>query len=212
MSVSGVAEGSEADLNLWLGRAGLVDYPGAEQFLELVAVLRSVQGLVAGSRPSVEAVGAALVSLRDVESALADFAVDEPEQVSARLLNDPGRGQALVPPLTVHSWDTAHVRGSVRFGRFHLGSNGAVHGGAISLLFDDLLGQLANPPGQPRARTAWIRVDYHRITPLDRDLTITADVVERDGRKMVIGGGLRDGDELLASAQGLFVQLRSHQP
>jgi acyl-coenzyme A thioesterase PaaI-like protein len=197
---------------LWLGRPGLLGYPATEQFLELAASLRSVQDLVAGTHPPVEAVTRALASLREVEGVLAEFVVDEPDQVAARLVVDPGRGQTFVPSVRVQSWDARHVCGHVRFRRFHLGSNGAAHGGAISLVFDDLLGQLANTPGRRRARTASIRVDYRRITPLDRDLVITAEVAKQEGRKLVIVGALHDGGELLASAHGLFVQLRPHQP
>jgi acyl-coenzyme A thioesterase PaaI-like protein len=127
-------------------------------------------------------------------------------------LSDPARGQTLVPGLSVDVADREHVLGQVRFTRFHLGSNGAAHGGAVSLLFDDLLGQLANPLDGPRSRTAWIKVDFRRITPIDRELHIEARTVQRDGRKTVVRGELRDGGDLLAEAEGLFVQLRANQP
>jgi len=212
MSTPEFAQEYAADLNLWLGRPGLRGYEANQQFIRLTDAIRLVQDRVAASRPSVEIAARAADWLEKVACKLADFEVGEPEQVAARLLDEPGRGQTLVPPFHVDTWDESQVCGRVRFTRFHLGSNGAAHGGAISLLFDDLLGQLANAPGRPRARTAYIRVDYRQITPLDRDVSVAARTTSRQGRKLMIIGEICDGRTVLAVAEGLFIQLRSGQP
>ena len=128
------------------------------------------------ARPPDRVAAAIADLLEDAADRLADFAVGEPDQVAARLMSEAGRGQTLIPPLHVDSWDDSRIQGRMRFHRFHLGSNGAAHGGAISLVFDDLLGQLANVPGHPRARTASIRVNYRRIIPIERELLASAEV------------------------------------
>lgn len=200
------------DLSLWLGRPGVQDYPAAEEFGRLAAALRLLQDRVAGARPPASVAATAADRLQQVAAMLEEFSVGEPEQVVSRLMSERGRAQTLIPPLDVESWDGERVQGTMKFHRFHLGSNGAAHGGAISLFFDDLLGQLANAPGHPRARTAWMRVNYRRIIPIEHELVATADVVHHHGRKLTVAGELRDGDVVVADAEGLFIQLRSDQP
>lgn len=199
------------DLSLWLGRRGITDYPAAEEFGRLAAALRLLQDRLVAARPPADVVEHAAHQIEDVARLLAEHAVAEPEQVAARLMHEVGRGQTLVPPIRVEAWNDSRVQGRIQFHRFHLGSNGAAHGGAIALFFDDLLGQLANMPGHPRARTASIRVNYRRIIPIEHELTAWAEVTERDGRKLTIAGELRDGATVLADAAGLFIQLRPDQ-
>jgi acyl-coenzyme A thioesterase PaaI-like protein len=200
------------DLSLWLGRPGVQDYPAEQEFGRLTAALRLLQDRVAAARPPGHVAATAADRLEELAALLGEFSVGEPEQVAARLMSEPGRGQTLIPALRVECWDGERVHGRMRFHRFHLGSNGAAHGGAISLFFDDLLGQLANAPGHPRARTAWIRVNYRRIIPIEHELVASAEVNHRHGRKLTVTGELRDGDDVVADAEGLFIQLRSDQP
>jgi acyl-coenzyme A thioesterase PaaI-like protein len=200
------------DLSLWLGRRGVQDYSGETEFGRLAAALRLLQDRVAAARPPEHVAATAADRLEELAALLEGFSVGEPDQVAARLMSEPGRGQTLIPPMRVECWDDRRVQGRMTFHRFHLGSNGAAHGGAISLFFDDLLGQLANAPGHPRARTAWIRVDYRRVIPIDHELVATAEVTHHHGRKLTVAGELRDGDAVVAEAEGLFIQLRSDQP
>jgi acyl-coenzyme A thioesterase PaaI-like protein len=199
------------DLSLWLGRPGVTDYPAAAEFGRLAAALRLLQDRVVAARPPGDVVEHAARQIEQVAELLAEHSVGEPEQVAARLMPEAGRGQTLVPPIRVEDWDDSRVKGRMQFHRFHLGSNGAAHGGAISLFFDDLLGQLANMPGHPRARTASIRVNYRRIIPIDHELIARAEIIGRDGRKLTIAGELRGGATVLADAEGLFIQLRPDQ-
>src|SRR5439155_16999965 len=99
----------------------------------------------------------------------------------------------------------------VRFGRFHLGGNGAAHGGTIPLVFDDLLGRLSGTGGRAVARTAYLHVDYRNVTPIEQDLDVGAWFVSEQGRKRLLRGVLRDGDTVCAEVEGLFVQLRPGQ-
>ena len=50
-------------------------------------------------------------------------------------------------PFVWYDESEGHVRGRVVFRPFHLGGNGAAHGGTLPLLFDDVLGRLANSVG-----------------------------------------------------------------
>ncbi|WP_202803510.1 PaaI family thioesterase [Rhodococcus sp. JVH1] len=99
----------------------------------------------------------------------------------------------------------------VRFGRAYLGDRAAVHGGALSLLFDEILGRFANH-GREGARTARLQVDYRQVVPLDRDLDVEAWVSDQRGRKLTIAGRLANGGHTLAEAEALFVVLHKGQP
>lgn len=87
-----------------------------------------------------------------------------------------------------------------------------MHGGAIPLVFDEILGRVASTCGPPMARTAYLHVNYRSITPVDRDLDVTARLVSVSGRKRVVTGEMRDGPVLLTDAEGLFVALKPGQP
>jgi acyl-coenzyme A thioesterase PaaI-like protein len=152
------------------------------------------------------------LDLRRWSDDLSKSAVPEREQVFARRLDLPGRGQTMAPCLRVLDGDANTVRGAVTFGRYFLGGGGAVHGGAIPLLFDEVLGRLASAGGRTRARTAYLHTDFRSITPVGVDLSVTAWFVSEQGRKRVLRGELRHGDTLCAEAEGLFVELRPGQP
>jgi acyl-coenzyme A thioesterase PaaI-like protein len=200
--------GERSDLNIWLGREG--GEHDAPHFVRLADALVHLQHRVAGSRPPANVSLASARELEALSASLGEYAVSEADQVAGRQFGLPSRGQTFLPPLVIAAYDGDSVEAQVTFGRFYLGSNGAVHGGAISLLFDDLLGQLANSPGSPRARTAYLHMDYRDIVPLERELTVTARVSRVEGRKVFIEGELLDGAHVLTEANGLFVRLERH--
>jgi acyl-coenzyme A thioesterase PaaI-like protein len=116
----------------------------------------------------------------------------------------------MAPALHVEELDPDHVRGHVTFGRFFVGGNGAAHGGAIALIFDEMMGRLANTERRP-SRTAYLHVNYRSVTPLDRVLRAEARLGRLDGRKRFLSASLRDGELICADAEGLFVELRPGQ-
>ena len=71
---------------------------------------------------------------------LAPFDGDEWQSLSGRRRDLPSRGNILPVRMKVRKTDNGRIRGWARFARFHLGRNGAVHGGALGLLFDSVLG------------------------------------------------------------------------
>ncbi|WP_375500534.1 PaaI family thioesterase [uncultured Jatrophihabitans sp.] len=130
----------------------------------------------------------------------------------------PGRGHPLLPPFvidgeTIGEHGTGTLRGRVTFGRFYLGGGAAVHGGVHPLLFDDVLGRVANQGKPFVARTASLKVDYHRVTLLDVELFWDVTLERTDGRKRFTTGRLTDADgNLLVEAQALFVELLPGMP
>ncbi|SHN16701.1 hotdog domain-containing protein [Cryptosporangium aurantiacum] len=178
----------------------------------LVEELRALQNAVAGARPSTAEAKTAADLLARATALLDTVRTDEGGQLSGRLVDVPGRAQALIPALHYDRHEPDHVSGTVTFGRFYLGGGGAVHGGGLPLLFDEILGRLAGNGGRARSRTAYLHVNFRKITPLDRELRFTGSVDRTEGRKLFLSGTLTDGADVLADADGLFVYLRPGQP
>ena len=77
----------------------------------------------------------------------------------------PGSGSLLMPPYRVIKFDPDGVELSVQFSRFSVGGNYAVHGGVLPLLFDSVFGMVIHAAGRPISRTAFLHVDYRKVTP-----------------------------------------------
>ena len=120
----------------------------------------------------------------------------------------PGRGHPLLPPYFVDEETESTLTGRVTFTRFYLGGNGAAHGGAHPLLFDDVLGRVMNHHQPGVARTAALTINYRRVTPLDVELRFEASRDRVDGRKRWGSARLLDeSGTLLSDASALFLQL-----
>jgi acyl-coenzyme A thioesterase PaaI-like protein len=143
---------------------------------------------------------------------LQPLAVREQERVFGRRTDQHGRGQSMSPKIVVTGADHDSVSGTVRFGPYFLGGNGAAHGGTIPLMFDEVLGRLAQSGGRPPSRTAYLHTDFRSITPIGPKLALRAWIVSEEGRKRVLRATLHHGDVLCAEAEGLFVALRPGQP
>ncbi|MGC4936117.1 PaaI family thioesterase [Gordonia sp. DT30] len=175
-------------------------------YTSMIDAVRRFQDAVAGSVPPPgvsHQIEAALARMVDM---IAPFAVGEDRQLFNRVLEVSGRAQSFTPEIVFDHSDTDEVQARVVFRRFHLGGGGAAHGGAVSLVFDSLLGGLANS-GRSRSRTVHLEIDYRHITPVDTELTLFGRVVEEKGRKRYLTGSLMDGDTILAEANGLFLAL-----
>jgi acyl-coenzyme A thioesterase PaaI-like protein len=144
---------------------------------------------------------------------LTPFDTDEWQSPSGRRMDLPVRGNILTIPMNAHKTDDGRIEGWARFARFHLGRNGAVHGGCLGMLFDTVLGLTSSVlTGGPRQRTAYLHVNYRQIVPIERKLDISAGVDRVEGRKIFVSGRLSDGDTVLADAEALFVLLKPGQP
>lgn len=196
----------------WLTRLNDPSSAAVEDAFDvMVQSLRRFQAALAASRPSIQLANEIAGRLGRDAAALEAFAVVEHEQPFGNLYDRSGRAQAMSPPFEYESLSSERAYGTVYFSGFYLGANGAVHGGAVPLIFDEVLGRLANE-GRTRSRTAYLHVDYRQVTPINKALRMDAWVDRIDGRKLYLKGLLRDGLAVLAEATGLFVTLRPDQP
>ena len=132
-------------------------------------------------------------------AALQQWAVGEYSAPIGTGLDLPGRGHPLLLPFVVDEWGASAVRGRVVFSRFHLGGNGAAHGGTLPLLFDEVMGRLNSGGDRTVGRTAYIHVNQaHHV--IERELHLEATLDRVDGRKRFITGRLRDSDRVVADA------------
>lgn len=144
---------------------------------------------------------------------LAPYDTDEWQSPSGRRMDLPVRGNILTVPMNAHKTDDGRIEGWARFARFHLGRNGAVHGGCLGMLFDTVLGLTSSVlTGGPRQRTAYLHINYRQIVPIEKKLQIAAGVDRVEGRKIFVSGRLSDGDTVLTDAEALFVLLKPGQP
>ncbi|SOX56952.1 hypothetical protein MAAFP003_5664 [Mycobacterium ahvazicum] len=185
---------------------------GGAEYGDMIAALRDFLDDVAAAAPDRATTVALTKDLKDWTDRLAPAAVPERRQIFARRLDLPGRGQTMAPSFIPIAGDPEKVEGTVTFGRYFLGGGGAVHGGAIPLLFDEVLGRLASSGGRAPARTAYLHTDFRSITPVGEELVVRAWFVSEQGRKRLLRAELTHGDTLCAEAEGLFIELRPDQP
>ncbi len=149
--------------------------------------------------------------LEKLAATLAPFKVDEARQVAAHRMDLPGAGRRWCRSCTSTSGTISTVSACVTLGRFYLGAGGAAHGGVLGLVFDELIGRLANT-GRERSRTAYLQANFRAVTPIGPELRVSARVDRIEGRKRFLTGTIHHGDTLTADAEGLFVELRPGQP
>ncbi len=79
-------------------------------------------------------------------------------------------------------------------------------------MFDHVIGRLANDDEAVRVRTAYLHVNFRRVTPIGRELQLDVSLDRQEGRKIFATARLRDEDQLLADAEALYIVLRPEQP
>lgn len=125
----------------------------------------------------------------------------------------PGLGHPLMPPWMLTESGPEGVVMHGHFSRFHVGGNMAVHGGVIPLFFDWHFGMIVSAAGRANSRTAYLHVDYRKITPIDEPLVSRGRIDTIDGRKAFVSATMTDSDgTLLSEASGLMIRLLPHQP
>jgi len=182
-----------------------------EAFLATVEATRRLNDAVSGSRPPTDVLEDATRLIAQARELLAAHPADEIGQLAGQA-DVPGRAQPLIPPMHYDVRDDDRAGGLVSFTRFHLGGGGAVHGGIVPLVFDEVLGRLAGSGGRPRSRTAFLHVDYRAVIPLDVPVRFDGRLDRVEGRKMFLTGELTLDAAVLCEAQALFVVLRPGQP
>jgi acyl-coenzyme A thioesterase PaaI-like protein len=183
---------------------------------KVAGILRSINSLIVAAPMGDEALNAAADALEDVRINLESAA--EPGR-RPRVQPDPdgdaqdffptspaiGLANPIASPVKVDK-APGGLRGRAWFDYQYEGPPGCVHGGVIALVFDELLGA-ANIAERSPGMTGTLTIRYRRPTPIRKDLTIVARFEGRDGRKIRAWGGIYDGEELTAEAEGIFIEL-----
>ncbi|MBV8928566.1 MAG: PaaI family thioesterase [Mycobacteriaceae bacterium] len=186
---------------------------GGPDYGRFVEAVRALQDHARAVDAPDEVVTQAAELIENVTKLLAPYWADEWTSPSGRRIDLPNRGNILQVPMRLAKSDDGKVHGTVEFRRYHLGRNGAVHGGALGLLFDSALGYTASKlTRSPYQRTAFLHVNYRKIVPIETSLQLEAGIARSEGRKIYVEGRLIDGDTVLTEAEALFVRLRPGQP
>jgi acyl-coenzyme A thioesterase PaaI-like protein len=125
----------------------------------------------------------------------------------------PGLGHPLMPPWMMTDFGPDGVTMHGHFSRFHVGGNNAVHGGVIPLFYDWHFGMIVSAADRANSRTAYLHVEYRKVTPIDTPLVSRGRIESIDGRKAFITATMTDSDgTVLSEASGLMIRLLPHQP
>jgi acyl-coenzyme A thioesterase PaaI-like protein len=186
---------------------------GGPDYGRFIDAVRKLQDHARAVDAPDEVITEAADTLEKLSALLSPYGADEWASPSGRRMDLPVRGNILTVPIGSRKTDDGRIEGWARFARFHLGRNGAVHGGSLGMLFDTVLGLTASVlTGSRRQRTAYLKVNYRNIVPIEKELQFDAGIDQLDGRKIFVSGRLTDGDTLLAEADALFVKLKPGQP
>jgi len=186
---------------------------GGPDYGRFVEAVRTLQDHARAVDAPDEVISEAADLIENVSKLLAPYDADEWNSPSGRRMDLPNRGNILQVPVNLAATQDGRVRGAATFRRYHLGRNGAVHGGALGLLFDSALGYTASKlAGSLYQRTAFLHINYRRIVPIERELQIEAGLERLEERKIFVTGRLFDGDTVFTDAEALFVKLRPGQP
>lgn len=178
-----------------------------------VETFRRLQDLMVSTNPPDDVVDRAIDRTEALVELLEKYEVPEGRSPAGFNPHLPGRGSALMLPWMIEKFDADGVRERGTFRRFHLGGNGAAHGGTLPLLFDDLFGMVIHAAGRPIARTGYLHVNYRKITPIETELVVEGRVDRVEGRKAFCSAELRAQDgTLLADCEALMIQLLPGQP
>lgn len=184
--------------------------PGFGRFL---TAMRRAQDLAVSADPDPGTWDRAADLAESLIDLLAPFEAAEGLGPANRVPSLPGAGSLLMPPYRVTEFTADVVELQVQFSRFAVGGNQAVHGGVLPLLFDSVFGMVIHATGRPISRTAFLHVDYRKVTPIDTVLTARGWLREAQGRKAFVNAELRNPDgDLLAEANGLMIRLLPGQP
>jgi acyl-coenzyme A thioesterase PaaI-like protein len=184
--------------------------PGFARFL---TAMRRAQDLAVSANPDGDTWDEAADRAEELVKLLDPFEAPEGVGPANRTPDLPGAGSLLMPPWKVTKFDPDGVELRVQFSRYHVGGNDAVHGGVLPLLFDSVFGMVIHAAGRPISRTAFLHIDYRKVTPIDTPLTARGRVTSAQGRKAFVAAELvAPGQNVLAESNGLMVRLLPGQP
>jgi acyl-coenzyme A thioesterase PaaI-like protein len=195
---------------------GFPQYEAADPppgFVRFVSAMRRLQDLAVSAAPDDDVWRDAAGRVEDLVDLLDPYEAPEGVSPAGRTPAMPGFGSLLMPPWTLTEFGPDGVAMKGHFSRYHIGGNNAVHGGVLPLLFDQVFGLVTRAAGRPISRTAFLHVDYRKVTPMYTPLAVNGRVDSTEGRKAFVSGELTDGDgTVLAEGHGLMVRLLPGQP
>ncbi len=193
-------------------RKALTPVQAPPEMNRFAAAMRRLQDLAVSAAPEDDDVWATAAShVNELAALLEAHAVPPDRAPAGRATGIPGLGHPLMPPWTATEMGPGGVTMRGRFSRFHVGGNSAVHGGVIPLLFDWHFGMIVSAAARPISRTAYLHVDYRRVTPIDDPLVVRGGITSVDGRKAYVESTLSDLDgAVLCEARALMVALLPH--
>lgn len=103
---------------------------------------------------------------------------------------------------TTRAGEEAHA--TVCFGPAFEGAPGRVHGGLVAAAFDDLTGYALAVVQQP-GFTARLTISYRQPVPVATPIAFRAWIRAHEGRKLYVDAEATIDDQLLASAEALFI-------
>jgi acyl-coenzyme A thioesterase PaaI-like protein len=178
-------------------------------FGPFVAAVREFTDALARTAPDDATLVELTAERHQLTTRLREFPSDDVHQLITRGVGLPGRGTPLMPPFVIDVETADELRGRVRFGAAFSNAFGTVLGGVLPLLFDDILAVGVGRQRPVPTRTAYLTVNYRRVTPLDEELTFEVSVDRVEGRKVFASARLFDGQGALTSeADALFVEVR----
>ncbi|MCV7024941.1 PaaI family thioesterase [Mycolicibacterium novocastrense] len=178
-----------------------------------IAALRRLQNITVSSDPDAALWNDSAALLEEMCERLEEHNAPAGVAPAGRAPNLPGNGHPLMPPWQVVASGPDEVTMRGHFSRFHVGGNDAVHGGVIPLFYDWHFGMVVSAAGRPDSRTAYLHVDYRRVTPIEAPLESRAWIDAVDGRKLFVRAAMTDADgNVLSEANGLMIKLLAHQP
>lgn len=184
---------------------------GTNVFVEMIDAFRDLQQTLCVVAPPPAITVEFTTAINTLTRRLEEFRVPEGDR-PARDLGMRGIGHPVLVPYRGHDVSETEMSGTVTFNYAHMGGGGAVHGGVITMLFDDVLGTFVSRRGQFGSRTALLKVNYRNVTPVHRELRIDVSIDRIEGRKTFVTGSISDGDVVCADAEALFVRLLPGQP
>ena len=119
-----------------------------------------------------------------------------------------GAANPIAPPLTVRVTEEKTVVGECTMRQIHEGPPGAIHGGWVATLLDQLLGHATAASGNP-GFTAELTVRYRRPTPYGAPLTLRGRTDDVDGRRVRASAEIVVDDVVTAEATALFLKPRT---
>jgi hypothetical protein len=141
----------------------------------------------------------------------------DPEQFQTR---DPARFfpyspvvgplNAIAPPLAF-TFDGERLSGTGTLASPYTGPPGAVHGGVVALVFDELLGAVNACLGLG-AYTGTLTIRYERITPIEQEIAFESWVDRTEGRKVFTKGTISAAGAVTARAEGVFIRVEQPIP